>query len=401
MKAIEQTHPVTGEELMAYLDGELSADASANVHAHLMQCAACQRLAADLRQVSRDLASWEVANRPASLSAPVLPAPVPRAPLWRLSWLRPSTAAWALAAVAVTLLFVNAQYSLAPRSRMVLSDAASRPDADSGEKAEPSEESLRSRGLVRQGGSRLATAPAERQEQPGRADAAVRTPKIIRTVTMHVVAKAFDDVRPALDRLLRDVNGFIGQMQASDAGASQRSLTATLRVPAARLDDTVRALRALGHVADESQSGDDVTEQVQDLEARLANSRNTERRLSDVLNNRTGRLTDILEVEREIARVRGEIERMEAERVNLERRVTYATVSIHVTEQRQATLGIGPQPVSTRLRNAFVDGLRDAVESAIDTVLLLLRVAPVLLFWAAVLWWPGRVLYRRVRSRTA
>lgn len=92
---------------------------------------------------------------------------------------------------------------------------------------------------------------------------------------------------------------------------------------------------------------------------------------------------------------------MDGERLNLERRVTYATVTVHVTEQRQATLNIGPQPVSIRLQNAFVDGVRDAFESGVDTLLWILRVAPVLLLWAVVLWWPGRMLYRTIRSRTA
>ena len=139
---------------------------------------------------------------------------------------------------------------------------------------------------------------------------------------MNIVANNFETVRETIDGLLRGVGGFVGGIQASDV-SNGRSLRATLRVPAARLDETVRSLRSLGHVADESQSGEDVTEQVRDIEARLKNSRNTEQRLADVLRNRTGRVADILEVEREIARVREEIERMDAQRLNLERRVEY------------------------------------------------------------------------------
>ena len=135
-----------------------------------------------------------------------------------------------------------------------------------------------------------------------------RTQKIIRTVSMTIIAKEFETVRETLDRLLRDVGGFVGTMQASDV-RNERSVSATLGVPASRLDETVRSLRTLGDVVNESQSGEDVTEQVRDIEARLKNSRNTEQRLTDVLRNRTGRVADILEVEREIARVREEIER--------------------------------------------------------------------------------------------
>ena len=90
-----------------------------------------------------------------------------------------------------------------------------------------------------------------------------------------------------------------------------------------------------------------------------------------------------------------------AERLNLERRVTYATVSLQLTEQRQTTLDIGPLPVASRLRNALVDGLRNAYESALDVVVWSLRVLPILLLWTAVLWWPARVLLRTFRARAA
>ena len=69
------------------------------------------------------------------------------------------------------------------------------------------------------------------------------------------------------------------------------------------------------------------------------------------------KLSDVLDVEREIARVRGEIEGMEAERRSLDRRVTYATVSVTLTEDRKSEVNLGPVPVSRRLRNARRRGL--------------------------------------------
>ena len=156
------------------------------------------------------------------------------------------------------------------------------------------------------------------------------------------------------------------------------------------------ASETLGSVTGEVQSGDDVTERVVDIEARLANGRNTEKRLGEVLRNRTGDVSDVLAVEREIARVREEIERLDGERTNLERRVAYATVTLEVTESRQATLDTGPVPLSTRLRNAAVDGVRTAFESASAALLWTLRTGPLLLLWLAILWWPVRWLLVRV-----
>jgi Domain of unknown function (DUF4349) len=69
--------------------------------------------------------------------------------------------------------------------------------------------------------------------------------------------------------------------------------------------------------------------------ARLKNSRETELRLQTILTQRTGKIGDVLEVEREIARVRGEIEQLEAEQKSLEHRVEFATVDLSLTEEYQ------------------------------------------------------------------
>src|SRR5580700_4271336 len=57
-----ENHPIEQEELMAYLDGELSTDRAAATVAHLERCSECQRLAADLRDVSQTLMAWEVTS---------------------------------------------------------------------------------------------------------------------------------------------------------------------------------------------------------------------------------------------------------------------------------------------------------------------------------------------------
>ena len=59
---------------------------------------------------------------------------------------------------------------------------------------------------------------------------------------------------------------------------------------------------------------------------------------------RTGKLSDVLEVEREVSRVRGEIEQMEAERRTTADQVTFATVQLGAREDYQAQLRLSPNP---------------------------------------------------------
>ncbi len=397
MTAVE--HALPQDELMAYLDGELSPARALAVHDHLEHCVTCQTLAAELRQVSRDVALWQVQDPPLSLRPPTVPSTT-GSPRWHFAWPR-FAGSWqfAVAAAMVVLTvvwFTQPQYSRS-RVRGGLSvaagaDVVAQPPTFhglSGRAATAQAATVTEKGGVIGGvvGGRLEAEAAE----------ALGGTKIIRTVRIMITVKDFEAVRPAVDRILRDVSGFVGEVQTLDAQDAARSLHATLRVPAARLDEVVRGLRALGRVTDETQSGDDVTERVVDIEARLANSRNTEKRLGEVLRNRTGKVSDVLEVEREIDRVRQEIERLDAERTNLERRVAYATVTLDVTAARQATLDLEPVPLGTRARNAAVDGVRTAFESASGAFLWMLRAGPPLLLWLAILWWPVRRLRKEIR----
>jgi hypothetical protein len=223
---------------------------------------------------------------------------------------------------------------------------------------------------------------------------------VTRTASLSLVVRDYDAGRAELERIARSVNGFIGNLVASDARGSAPSLTATLRVPSTRLDEALAALKRLGSVQHERQGSDDVTQQSADLNARLVNARASESRLSDILKNRTGRLSDVLDVEREIARVRGEIEQMEAERKNLHNRIDYATVQIEMTTERKAEGVVGPVSISTRLRNAVVDGYAAGIERAISLAVFVAETLPTLMLWLVMIV-PPAWLIRRWNLRRA
>ena len=109
---VQAMHPFEQEEIMAYLDGETSAERSSAVAAHLRECAECEALAESLRSVSKQLTAWTVEPAPGSLTqlaATALeerPAPGQQI-LERIRQLRPRQLAWSAAgAVAVVLVLV-------------------------------------------------------------------------------------------------------------------------------------------------------------------------------------------------------------------------------------------------------------------------------------------------------
>jgi hypothetical protein len=229
----------------------------------------------------------------------------------------------------------------------------------------------------------------------GYAPAIATTPMIARSVTLQIVAKEFAAARASLEILLAKHHGYAAELTVNTQQGSARSLQASLRIPTQELTAAMAEVKALGTVESESQKGEEVTQQHADLSARLKNARDTEQRLQAILQQRTGKVSDVLTVEQEISRVRGEIEGMEAELKGLEHRVDFATVDLTINEEYQAQLGAPSLP--TRFRNAVVDGLQRAADTIVGIALFGMNYGPVLLFWLAILIVPVRFGWKHWR----
>ena len=239
------------------------------------------------------------------------------------------------------------------------------------------------------------------QAAGGNHDAIPAPPMILRTAQITVIAASLDKARVGVDEIIQRFGGYIGDLNVTSPSDGPRKLTATLRIPAGQLDAALAEVKKLGRVESESQSGQDVTAQYVDLEARLGNARNTERRLIDLLNQRTGKLSDVLEVETELGRVREEIERMEGERRLMTKQVEFATVTATLSEEYKTPAHPLPDSLGTRFRNAAVDGYQSVVSFFIEVLLFVVSDGPILVVWAAILFFPVRWAYRRTRKYTS
>jgi hypothetical protein len=225
----------------------------------------------------------------------------------------------------------------------------------------------------------------------------IDAPLVARTASLNLTTADFDHVRGAVNDLLKSHKGYLANLNITAPAGAARSLTASLRVPAADLPTALSELKHLGRVESEQQSGEEVTEQNADLEARLANSRNTEQRLTEILRQRTGNLSDVLDVEKELDRVRGEIEKMDGEKKGLTKRVAFSTIDLTVTEAYKARLDVVPESTFGRLRNAAVEGYQNMIGGLVAIGLFGMAVGPTVLLWTALLFFPVRYAWRRLR----
>jgi hypothetical protein len=212
-----------------------------------------------------------------------------------------------------------------------------------------------------------------------------------------LVARDFAHARERLDEIPKAHHGYVGQITINSPAGVGRSLDATVRVPSAELDASMVELKKVGRVEAEARVSEDVTKQYIDLEARLSNSRNAEQRLAAILRQQTGKLTDVLAVEKEITRVRGEIEQMEAEHKDLSRRVEFATINVRITEEYKAQLQ-GPDSVGTRLGNAAVAGYRNVTGALLGVAEFVLEYGLSVLLCGVLLFVPARLVWRRYRA---
>jgi hypothetical protein len=402
------THPFAPEEIMAFVDGELSADRAQSLSAHFDQCSECQQVAETIRSTSHKTAIWTVEmpqrlNEGRSLSRRE-DIPLIGKLEEGFSRLRDTLSRRWVWAPALTLVLALLVFAAVIPGLFVMRRPGTASKAVMLERVEPLDVKpyLSDRAEVSRGGGgldKLESQPVERKTPV--AGMSFPMPMIARSVALSMVVKDFDAARTSLEGILVRHNGYAAGLNVATPLGAARMLQASLRIPAPQLVGAVAELKALGRVENETQGGEEVTEQHADLVARLKNSRETEQRLQDVLRTRTGKVKDVLEVEEEIARVRGEIEQMEAEQQTLEHRVNFATVDLKLAEEYKAQLTTPAPSVAIELRNACVDGFRSAFQSLLALVLFLAESGPTLLLWLIILSFPAWLLWRRYQRSLA
>ena len=404
------THPVAPEDVMALVDGELTATEATVVSQHIERCAECAGLRDQLHNASQSLASWTVPSAPPALDQIIethLAARVHRGKPrhmstaftfrnWRVWAVSGGSAVFGALALLVFVSSVSYHGEFAaskPQRTMAYMEPNSRL------------RQVEEQGIVAgiAGNSEVnafkgtAASHAKSEMINGQLSQPADGPLIARTASLTVLVKNLDAARGSLDGILARHRGYSAKLTIMEE-TPPRGLTGSLRVPVAELESAIAEIRALGNVERESQSGEEVTQQQADLTARLANARETEDRLRDILAQRTGKMQDILDVEEKISQTRGEIEQLESEQKSLGHRIEFASVDLELVERYEAQLGSPSASIANRLRNSIVAGLRHAGSSLLGLVLFLEEFGPVLIVWLILLGVPGIVLWHRYRA---
>jgi hypothetical protein len=216
---------------------------------------------------------------------------------------------------------------------------------------------------------------------------------IVRTGQASIEVDSLEPSMAELRRIVQRVGGFVADASVQSGRNQLRSATLELKVPASRFDELTQGLEPLGRLQFVNVGAEDVSEEFVDLTARVANGRRLEDRLVELLRTRTGKLQDVLSVERELARVREEIERMEGRLRFLKTSAQLSTLSVNLYEPAPI---VASHPGRNVIAEAFKTAWRNFVGVLAGAIASLGFVVPIL-----ILGWGALILGKRYKRRTA
>jgi hypothetical protein len=218
--------------------------------------------------------------------------------------------------------------------------------------------------------------------------------KIVYRATVDLVVEDFEPIPAKIEALVKRFDAYLARSNVTGTPGSPRSGQWTVRVPADRYDAFLAAARKLGEVRRVGSDSQDVTEEFYDVEARIRNKKQEEARLLKLLDTATAKLADVLAVEQEVSRVRGEIEQSEGRMRVLSDLTALATVDLVVTEIKNYV----PEEAvtyATRLHRSFDASIRALIFTGDQLSIALVALSP----WLAIVLIPGVPLAFWVRAR--
>ena len=183
--------------------------------------------------------------------------------------------------------------------------------------------------------------------------------QIISNASLSIETETVDVAIVQVRTIAEGLGGFVEQLSSFGSNKDQQA-NLTVRVPQDQFFTAVDRIEALGKVQGRNLGSEDVSEQFIDLEARLKSSMREEESLLSLL-ERADQVSEILTIERELSRVRSDIERTQGQLNFLERRVDLATISVSLFPPGSQI----PEPPSANMliEDSNVAGRVDAVKA--------------------------------------
>lgn len=224
--------------------------------------------------------------------------------------------------------------------------------------------------------------------------------KIIKNGSMTVKVDRVDEAAKKISEIAKNNGGEIFSSNFHQTSKKVKSGNVIVKIPTINFEKTFNEIKEVASlVVRESTSGADVTEQYTDLQSRLKNKRAEEKSLVKIL-DRAGKIKDILDVTRELARTRGEIEVLQGRIRLMDSQIDMATINISLSEDPDITIVDSWRPLQV-VKDALNDLIKNVQQFIDFIIVLVIRTIPILLLYLIVIvavYWVGRKIYNRFRK---
>src|SRR4029450_11497543 len=157
--------------------------------------------------------------------------------------------------------------------------------------------------------------------------------KLIRNANVELEIISFNDAVQKITASATEERGYVATTNSQKQANGKLRGQVIVKVLPENLDRFLQKIRGIGELKNQTLGTEDVTKAYFDTDARLKNARVMEQRLIDMLKAKTGKVSDLLQVEKELGRVREEIEKMQGELKYWDSQVQFATVTISLAEK--------------------------------------------------------------------
>ncbi len=217
--------------------------------------------------------------------------------------------------------------------------------------------------------------------------------KIIKTAEISFQVKNYEEDIKALKKIIKSNDGFISNEKEKNSDTEIRN-DIVIRIQNKKFDKLVEEIMAIAAIVDyKNISAEDVTEDYVDLQTRLKTKKKVEERYEAIL-LKANSIYDILQVERELASIREQIEAVEGRLRYYNDRISYSTINLSVYEVLEYVPKSPDQRFSSKFKKALISGWRGLVNFFIG----ILYLWP---FWLIVglAWWLTRRFIKRRKRR--
>ncbi|NLX92176.1 MAG: DUF4349 domain-containing protein [Firmicutes bacterium] len=202
---------------------------------------------------------------------------------------------------------------------------------------------------------------------------------------------------------VEQMGGYVASLNFYDLTRERRRGQISLRVPEGKYTQAMLWLQEQGEVKSIEESAEDVTMQYIDLEARIANLQAQEQRIRELLEKATD-IEDILQIEKELTRIRGDLESMQGEFKYLRERVTFSSIDVYLEEEdpRESAVVDEFSTFGEELAKRFSLNTNRVLKGVTGLLLFLLSSLPLLvplIILGFILWRTSIYFKRKKKSR--